>query len=420
MPDLIEKANECFAKQDFEGAIKCFDELIEKKMLVDLSLGYINKGVALRQLKRYDEAVACFDIVLKDNPTQSQALQYKSQVLADQKKYKEAVVVIDKFLEGNPKSMDMHRLKINYLNVSKDHEKALEACEKALEIDSDNLTVRVEQLLAQVNLNTTQANLGSDMKASCDWFTKQDCKLSDYQKRILGTALQQVGTYLNGTSDKANAIPYYDKSIELYPTAVAWFNRGVSLNQLKKRKKALKSFEQAVSLDPKMTTCWSMIGMIHLMKKDYFKSMHAYEKLPKQTKASLYNWGVACFKVARRIDAKEKFEAALKMDPEFQHAKDALAMLMKVWKDSDKDVQEAAPPGDEPPTPAPSDKRKYEVLKYEDIVAKKNIPKDWDFCNKDKYLSKDEFERVFQMTRAKFEKLPKWKQNRAKKKVNLF
>ena len=105
--------------------------------------------------------------------------------------------------------------------------------------------------------------------------------------------------------------------------------------------------------------------------------MHAYEKLPKQTKASLYNWGVACFKVARRIDAKEKFEAALKMDPEFQHAKDALAMLMKVWKDSDKDVQEAAPPGDEPPTPAPSDKRKYEVLKYEDIVAKKNIPKDW-------------------------------------------
>lgn len=317
--------------------------------------------------------------------------------------------------------MDMLRLKINYLNVSKNHEEALEACDVALNLEPDNLTVHVEQLLAQVNLNTTQANLGSDMRVSCDWFLAKPQKLSDYQTRILGTALQQVGTYMNGTSEKDKAIPYYDKSIEIYPTAVAYFNRGVSLNQLKKRRKALKSFEQAVKMDPKMTTCWSMIGMIHLMKKDYFKSMHAYEKLPVQTKASLYNWGVACFKVARRIDAKEKFEQALKMDPEFQHAKDALAMLMKVWKESDKEVEEAAPPASEPPTPAPSDTREYkDTIKYEDLVARKNLPKDYDFCNKDKYLSKDEFERVFQMTRAQFEKLPKWKQNRTKKKVNLF
>ena len=278
-------------------------------MLVDPSLGYINKGVALRQLKRLEDAIACFDVVLKETPDHSQALQYKAQILADLKRYKEAIAVIDKVLEGEPKNMDMLRLKINFLNVCKEHESALEACDVALALDADSLTIRVEQMLAQVNLNTQAANLGSDLKVSCDWFLEKSHELSPYQTRILGTALQQVGTYLNSTSEKSEAIPYYDKSIEIYPTAVAWFNRGVSLNQLKKRRKALKSFEQAVKMDPKMTTCWSMIGMIHLMKKDYFKSMHAYEKLPKQTKASLYNWGVACFKVARRIDAKEKFEA---------------------------------------------------------------------------------------------------------------
>ena len=64
-------------------------------MLVDVSLGYINKGVALRQLQRYDEAIECFDTVLKDKPDHLQALQYKSQILADQKKYKESVVVIN-------------------------------------------------------------------------------------------------------------------------------------------------------------------------------------------------------------------------------------------------------------------------------------------------------------------------------------
>lgn len=349
-------------------------------MLVDNSLGYINKGVALRQLKRYEEALVCFDTVLKEKPDMSQALQYKAQVLADQKKYDEAVVVIDQVLKQDPKNMDMLRLKINFLNVEKNHEAALEACEIALTIEPDNLTVRVEQLLAQVNLNTTQANLGSDMRESCDWFRAKQPTLNKYQNRILGTALQQVGTYLNGTSEKEKAISYYNKSIEIHPTAVAYFNRGVSYNQLKKRKKALKSFEQAVQMDPEMTTCWSMIGMIQLMKKEYFKSMHAYEKLPTQTKASLYNWGVACFKVARRIDAKEKFEAALKIDPEFQHAKDALAMLMKVWKESDEKVTEVAPQGSEPKAPPPSDKRTHQVISYDDIVARKNIPKDWDFC----------------------------------------
>ena len=413
-------------------------------MLVDPSLGYINKGVALRQLKRYDESLVCFDEVLKSKPDHLQALQYKSQVLADQHKFKEAISCIDEILKAQPGNVDFLRLKINYLNVSKDHEDALEACEVALQKDPDNLSVRIEQLLAQVNLNTTAANLGSDLRVSCDWFKEKKPELNKYQNRILGSALQQVGTYLNGTSEKEKAIAYYNKAIEIHPTAVAYFNRGVSYNQLKKRKKALKSFEEAVKHDPEMHSCWSMIGMIYLMKKEYFKSMHAYvlslslslfkshiqhhthththryEKLPTQTKASLYNYGVACFKVARRIDAKEKFEAALKMDPDFQHAKDALAMLMKVWKESDDKVKEHAPPGDEPPTPVPTDKREYETITYEDIVSRKNIPKDWDFCNKEKYLTTAEFEKVFKMKKEEFYKLPKWKQNRAKKKVKMF
>jgi len=258
------------------GAIKCFDELIEKKMLVDPSLGYINKGVALRQLKRYDESLVCFDEVLKSKPDHLQALQYKSQVLADQHKFKEAISCIDEILKAQPGNVDFLRLKINYLNVSKDHEDALEACEVALQKDPDNLSVRIEQLLAQVNLNTTAANLGSDLRVSCDWFKEKKPELNKYQNRILGSALQQVGTYLNGTSEKENAIAYYNKAIEIHPTAVAYFNRGVSYNQLKKRKKALKSFEEAVKHDPEMHSCWSMIGMIYLMKKEYFKSMHAY------------------------------------------------------------------------------------------------------------------------------------------------
>jgi len=422
--EWLAKANSAFQTGEYETAVTFFDKIIQSGMLADPSAGYINKGVALRCLKRSDDALECFETILKTNPTHPQALQYKAQVLADMKKFTEAIVVVDEMLKSAPDNMEFRKLKINFLNVAKNHEGAMEEAYEFLQKVPDDLTVRVELLLAQVNQNTTEANLGSDLMESVDWFEKTSPALNEYQKRILGTAMQQVGTWLNTTSDKDKAIKYYNKAIETYPTAIAYFNRGVSYNQLRKRKRALASFKKAVEKDPSMTTCWSMIGMIHLMKKNYFDSMHAYERLPEQNKASLYNFGVACFKVARRKEAKAKFEAALKLDPDFKHAKDALAMLMKVWnldeKLDKKKIAEAAPEGDEPSAPIASDKKTYENIKYDDIVARKNLPKGWDFCNKDKYLSKEEFETVFKMTREAFAKLPKWKQNREKKKCKLF
>ena len=80
--------------------------------------------------------------VLKSKPDHLQALQYKSQVLADQQKFKDAIACIDEILKSQPGNVDFLRLKINYLNVSKEHEEALEACEIALKTDADNLSVR--------------------------------------------------------------------------------------------------------------------------------------------------------------------------------------------------------------------------------------------------------------------------------------
>jgi len=435
---LITSAQAAFGVGDFAKAADCFDKLIKSGALADPSMGYMNKGVALRQLKKFDEAISCFQEVLQRNPGNPQATNNIAQVYSDKKEYKKAVTFLDQLLKKDSKNIDHHRMKCNFLNVAKDHEGALEACDIALQIAPDNLKIHTEQLLAQVNVETDpNAVLGNDIKISCDWFEDsghvtydskkkklENCKFDaserDYMLKILGTALQLVGSWLNTTSDRKKAIEYYNKSIAILPTAVAYFNRGVSYNQIKKRKKALKSFESAVRKDPSMVACHSMIGMIYLMQKNYFKSMHAYEKLPQQTKASLYNYGVACFKVARRVDAKEKFTAALKIDPEFKHATDALALLEKVWSESDKKVESAAPEGDEPPPPTPVDEIKYKVTSYADLKARKNLPKDYDFCNKQNYLSDAEFNEVFKMNKEKFSKMQKWKQNKLKKKVGLF
>jgi len=438
--ELMNKAQVAFGAGKFAEAVEHFKALIATGALQDPSMGYMNIGVALVNLQRFPEALDAFNKVLEKHPGEPTALNNMSQVYSQMKEWKKAVEIQDQMLKNDPKNEDAHRLKCNYLNMSKDYEASLEACCEALAVLPDNLEIHKEQLLAQVNMNADVAsNMGSDIKGSCDWFEEQGyiqfnakkTKLEEPKKKfpagdqefyekLIASGLMQVGTWLNTTSDKKAAISYYNRAIAVKPTAIAYFNRGVSYNQMRKRTKALKSFEKAVKKDPKMTACHSMIGMIYLMQKNYFKSMHAYEKLEEQTKASLYNYGVACFKVARRVDAKAKFEAALKIDPEFKHAKEALAMLEKVWTESDKDVEAACPEGDEPEPPPPVDEVKHADVSYADLKAKKNLPKNYDFCHKESYLSVAEFKEVFKMDIKEFNELPKWKQNKFKKKVGLF
>merc|ERR1712150_65664 len=47
-------------------------------------------------------------------------------------------------------------------------------------------------------------------------------------------------------------------------------------------------------------------------------------------------------------------------------------------------------------------------------------PKDFDIYNKEKYLSDDDFEKVFKMKREDFLKLKRWRRNKLKKKYGLF
>jgi len=223
----MNNAQKAFGSGDFATAADCFDKLIKSGALADPSMGYMNKGVALTQLKKYPEALECFDKVLEKHPGEPQALNNKAQVFAQMKNWKGAVGIQDEILKTDPTKEDAHRLKCNYLNMSKDYEAAVEACDVALKVMPNNLKIHTEQLLAQVNVNKDQtANMGADIQESCDWFEAQGylqynekkTKLVASKKEFpagskvfhmnaVATALQQVGTWLNTTSDKKKSHP---------------------------------------------------------------------------------------------------------------------------------------------------------------------------------------------------------------------
>eukprot|EP00049_Salpingoeca_infusionum_P017156 m.351941 g.351941 ORF g.351941 m.351941 type:complete len:836 (+) comp16405_c0_seq1:595-3102(+) len=57
---------------------------------------------------------------------------------------------------------------------------------------------------------------------------------------------------------------------------------------------------------------------------------------------------------------------------------------------------------------------------YAQLMDNTKLPEAVDLTQKEQYLSDEEFQQVFQMSRAEFNALPKWKQNGKKKAVKLF
>lgn len=72
---------------------------------------------------------------------------------------------------------------------------------------------------------------------------------------------------------------------------------------------------------------------------------------------------------------------------------------------------------------AESTQKKFEnpTNKFFDIeTLKKTFPEGVDPTKKEQYLSDQDFESVFKMTKAQFNELKAWKQMDAKKKVGLY
>ena len=83
-------------------------------------------------------------------------------------------------------------------------------------------------------------------------------------------------------------------------------------------------------------------------------------------------------------------------------------------KKSKKSAKSAPAAAVWPPT------RAFEVVEYDDIIAKANLPDDFDVTMKEQYLSDEDFEEMFGMDKGAFNALAKWKRNAEKKKHGLF
>jgi tetratricopeptide (TPR) repeat protein len=187
----------------YNEAIEYYDKALEidSKNAVVLN----NKGLALGNLGRYNEAIECYDKALEIDPKYVNALNNKGFALGNLGRYNEAIECYDKALKIDPKYVNALNNKGLALHNLGRYNEAIEYYDKALEIDSKNAVV----------LNNK------------------------------GLALRNLGRY-------NEAIEYYDKALEIDPKYVnALNNKGSALHNLGRYNEAIEYYDKALEIDPK-------------------------------------------------------------------------------------------------------------------------------------------------------------------------
>ena len=106
---LLRKGNTLMLLSKFEGAIRCYDKIMEmdeiKEMDEPVDIVWFNKGLALQNLKKYDEALKCYDIFFsleEENKTDPELLYRKYQTLIMLGRKKEAIACYKLAFDSEP------------------------------------------------------------------------------------------------------------------------------------------------------------------------------------------------------------------------------------------------------------------------------------------------------------------------------
>ena len=207
-----------------------------------------NKGVALNNLGRTEEALACFDESLDINSRIAGVWNNKGSALVNLGRADEALACYNKALDINPRDAEAWYNKGNALDNLGRSEEALACYDEAL-----NINPRIAGVWN--NKGITLRNLGQTDEA-----------LAYYDKALdINPRYTEVwnnkGVALNNLGRADEALECYDNALNINPRfAEAWYNKGSALNNLGRSEEALECYDNALDINPRDAEAWNNKG----------------------------------------------------------------------------------------------------------------------------------------------------------------
>ena len=287
----------------YEETIVCWDKALA---LDPKSAGaWTAKGMTLSALGRYEEALPCLDEALALDPKFADAWNNKGIVLGNLERYEEALPCLDEALALDPKSAEAWNNKGVALNHLKRYEKALSCLDKALALDPKSAEAWSNKGIVLGNLKRYEEALSCLDKALA-----LDPESAD--------TWNNKGVVLDNLKRYEEALSCLDKALALDPkSAGAWNSKGVTLNRLERYEKALSCLDKALALDPKSAGAWNSKGVVLDGLKRYEKALACYVEAlsidPNHAPAS-FNLAEAHFALNRWQDGFSALDKALSLD----------------------------------------------------------------------------------------------------------
>jgi|GEM_PF-206571 len=161
-------------------------------------------------------------------------------------------------------------------------------------------------------------------------FGRRMMKNNDYLKVAYSLFEEAYQLQMQGLLE--SAIELYLQSIDAYPTAEAYTFLGWSYSFQGKLDQAIEECKKAIEIDPDFGNPYNDIGAYLIQKKQYEEAIPWLRKAAGAKRYQHYHY--AHYNLARAYialeqfnNARREFENALKIAPEYDIARDALAVL---------------------------------------------------------------------------------------------
>ena len=270
-----------------------------------------NKGISLRNISRYQEAIDCYDRAIKIDPMNAGAWSNKGVALDGIGKFQEAIDCYEKALKINPSHAGAWLNKGMALRSLCRYQEEMECYSRTLSINPSlaaawhNKAVCLEEHLGkfQEAIRCYDKALEIDPSSDQTWY-KKGVLFSKLEKvnealqsfnRVLDInpidldALYYKGALLMKLNRLAEAKPIYEKFIERDPACSdVWFNLASIYEHNKQFKEAIHCHKEVLKINPKDEESLKMIVQLHIKMQDKLGALYYCDKLIEASKSGAH------------------------------------------------------------------------------------------------------------------------------------
>jgi protein O-GlcNAc transferase len=315
LEEILKRRPNHFDALHWLGVIACHtknpllgEELFGKAIKVDPNVADVhnNRGAALRDLRRLDEAVASYDRAIALKPGYAESYFNRGNALSELKRLDDAVASYDKAIALKPDHVGAYTNRGVALKELKRLDEALASFDKA------------------IALNPNYADAYNNHGLVLDALRRSDEALASYDRAIalnpgFADARNNRGAALRELKRFDEALASFDEAIALKPDfAEAYDNRGNALNELNRLDEALASYDKAISLKPDYADAYNNRGGTLRGLKRLDEAVASYDRaiaLKPDLAAAYSNRGYALKELKRLDEAFASYDKALSLDP---------------------------------------------------------------------------------------------------------